>query len=392
MKNFFKTSLALLLGMFPSWGLALGDDLKFSAACGPSQHFASISFVGDILIHKMLYVNVTQESQDFSQIWRAINPLFSKAHFSVANLEGPAALGIDSQGRDWGDVGFIYDDRVYSGTNFSFNYHPRILTDLKKSGIDLLTLANNHILDRTSLGIDRTLTAAQSAGMNVVGVRHSQDRNASFARIVTVQGISIAFVGCTESTNGRPDRKDQVLNCNQAQTENVIKELSNRSDVDAVIIYTHWGDEYKQSPNSRQIANARKFLDAGAVAVIGSHPHVLQPWDKYVTKDGRETFIVYSLGNFVAAQKDVERKASAVIYLGLAKKDQSKASITGVAYTPTVRSGYKILPVNSNGDRSVLNYLQKHFGKTGILNVDESLPLKLCRKLPEQGSFGYKSR
>jgi poly-gamma-glutamate synthesis protein (capsule biosynthesis protein) len=382
MKSLIKKSLAVMLGIFPSVVFALGGDLQFSGRCGPGQHFASISFVGDILIHKLLYLNVVAETKDFSQIWRGINPLFSKANYSVANLEGPAAMGIDSQGRDWGDVGFIYDDKIYSGTNFSFNYHPRILSDLKNSGIDLLTIANNHILDRGSIGIDRTVTAARSVGIQATGARHSQDRNDPFYRLVTVQGMSIAFVGCTEMTNGRPDNKAQVLNCYKSGMIDTIKEISARSDVDAVIVYPHWGDEYKQTPNSRQVSAAKGFLEAGAVAVVGSHPHVLQPWDKYVTSDGRETFIVYSLGNFVAAQKDVERKASAVMYLGLTKPAQGKAVISGVAYTPTVRSGFKIYPVGSTGDKSVLKYLSHHYGQSGLLNPEESLSLKLCRSLP----------
>lgn len=382
MKSLIKKSLAVMLGIFPSVVFAQGGDLQFSGRCGPGQHFASISFVGDILIHKLLYLNVLAETKDFSQIWRGINPLFSKANYSVANLEGPAAMGIDSQGRDWGDVGFIYDDKIYSGTNFSFNYHPRILSDLKNSGIDLLTIANNHILDRGWIGIDRTVTAARSVGIQATGARHSQDRNDPFYRLVTVQGINIAFIGCTEMTNGRPDNKSQVMNCYKSGMIDTIKELFARSDVDAVIVYPHWGDEYKQTPNSRQVSAAKAFLEAGAVAVVGSHPHVLQPWDKYVTSGGRETFIVYSLGNFVAAQKDVERKASAVMYLGLTKPDQGKAVITGVAYTPTVRSGTKIYPVGSNGDKSVLKYLSRHYGEGGLLNPQESLSLKLCRSLP----------
>ncbi|WP_413575837.1 CapA family protein [Bdellovibrio sp. HCB290] len=382
MKYGFKKSLAVMLGIFPSIGFAQGRDLNFSGKCESNLPFAAISFVGDVLIHKMLYQAVVRETKDFSQIWRAVNPLFAKAHYSVANLEGPAAMGIDAQGRDWGDVGFIYDDRVYSGTNFLFNYHPRILDNLKNSGIDLLTLANNHSLDRGSVGIDRTLTAARNSGMPTIGVRHSQERNAGYAKVISIRGINVAFVGCTESTNGRSDSKGQVLNCFKPETVSLIKTLSNRSDVDAVIVYPHWGEEYKQTPNSRQVDGAKRFLDAGATAVIGSHPHVLQPWDKYVTKDGRETFIVYSLGNFVAGQKDVERRASAVMYLGLTKNDQGKTLISGVAYTPTVRNGTKIQPVGSGGDRAVLSYLSRHYGSQRFLDVSESLGLKLCGSLP----------
>ena len=331
----FKTHLGFLFYLGPYSGMrtllslfftlpllsfaAENRDLNFSTPCSSGNDVAVVSVVGDILIHDGIYSAIAAGKQDFSEIWRKVVPLFTKADFSMANLEGPAALGIDVNGRDHGDVGFTYDKNIYSGTNFSFNYHPRILSDLKRSGIDLLTVANNHSLDRKAIGIDRTLEAASKINLPTVGARSSKDRSGEFHRIVNIQGLNVAVIGCTEMTNGNPDSAQQLLWCykNASQIEATIRELKGRSDIHAILVYPHWGQEYSNNPDSSQRTYARRFLDAGATAVIGSHPHVLQPWEKYVTRDGRETLIAYSLGNFVAYQRGVDKKTGVVLYLGL---------------------------------------------------------------------------
>lgn len=357
-------------------------DLKFSTPCDVQNTLVTISFVGDVLVHKPLYLSVVEGSKDFSQIWRRTNPLIQKAHFSVANLEGPAALGVDASGRDHGDIGFVYDGSVYSGTNFVFNYHPRILTNLQQSGYDLLTVANNHSLDRGSLGIDKTVVAARNLDLPIVGIRHSSERNAPFHKVVDIKGIKVAFLGCTEMTNGLSDRKDQVLHCYRGKNvENLVHELAQDSGVDAVIVYPHWGEEYHQSPNSDQREYARRWLEAGATAVVGSHPHVLEPWEKYVTRDGRETLIAYSLGNFVAGQQGLEKRTGVVVYLGLSQEGHQKAKVFGTAYTPTYREGWEIFPVGDGNSKEVLDHAAKLFGMSNRLNPEQSLPKKLCPSL-----------
>ncbi|MBO9665980.1 MAG: CapA family protein [Bdellovibrio sp.] len=376
-RTFFKLAATLLA--FPVCAQAQSRDLKFTTACDLNKTQIMVSFVGDVLIHKPLYQAVVAGSKDFSQIWRRTDSLIEKAHFSVANLEGPAALGIDRNGKDHGDIGFVYDGEVYSGTNFRFNYHPRILSNLQKSGYDLLTIANNHALDRGSIGIDKTIKAARAINMPVVGARSSSERNGNFYEIADIKGLKVAFLGCTEMTNGENDRKDQLLHCYHGQdVENEVKDLARSSDVDAVVVYPHWGNEYQPNPDGNQQRFARRWLEAGAAAVIGSHPHVLQPWEKYTTKDGRETLIAYSLGNFVAGQKDIPRRTGSVVYLGLSKNNGEKAKVFGVAYTPTYRDGWEIFPMGDGGDRNVLAYAQKNFGTVNRLNPGDSLVAKLC--------------
>jgi len=354
-------------------------DLSFQADCEKSGDNATISFVGDILVHRAIYESVVNNSKRFASTWKRTIPFFQKADFSVGNLEGPAALGIDAKGKDHGDIGFVYDGVVYSGTKFVFNYHPQILAELNQSGIDLLTLANNHSLDRRSIGVDRTLQAAEFYKMPTVGTRMSKDTNGEFHRIATINRLRVAFIGCTELTNGMPDPASQVLRCyNDERLMSEIKNLSARSDVDAVIVYPHWGNEYEPSPNKSQKLYARKYLDAGATAVIGSHPHVLQPWEMYRTKDGRDTFIAYSLGNFLAGQPGLEKQTGVIVYLGLTKEGSGKAKVFGAGYTPTFREGAEIYPIESKGKTDVLAHAAKFFGTAGRLDLTTTLENKFC--------------
>lgn len=379
-KNILRgLSTFLVLSASISWA-DTGRDLVYKTTCADAEQNVVLSFVGDILVHGAIYNKVVEQSQDFSQVWRRTNGLIQKADFSVGNLEGPTAMGIDRKGNDHGDIGFVHDGKVYSGSNFSFNFHPRILSDLKKSGYDLLTVANNHTLDRRSIGVDKTVQAARAAGMPIVGVRHSHERNADFHQIVDIKGLRIAYLGCTEATNGHEDTKDQLLFCykNEDRILGIIRDLANRSDVDAVMVMPHWGREYKHAPHSSQQKYARLFLEAGATAVVGSHPHVLQPWEKYTTKDGRETIIAYSLGNFVAWQSGIERKASVVLYLGL-KKQSGKAQISGVAYAPTIRDGFEVYSVG-NERSDVIRHVRQFFGEKSRISPQDDVLKAICKK------------
>ncbi|UXR64564.1 CapA family protein [Bdellovibrio bacteriovorus] len=359
-------------------GLCLGS-LAVSAAPTKGAYCQDdsvvLGFVGDILVHDALYKSILPK-QRFTALWEKAIPLFNKADYMVANLEGPAALGIEKSGRDVGDQGFSYDLNVYSGTKFSFNFHPQILRDLKSSGIDLISTANNHSLDRQWRGIDRTLESAKQVGIATTGTRPSYAPNEQYYHLADVRGYRLAFIACTEATNGIADTRNQVLSCygKSQQVEGLIRQLRGRSDIDAVIVLPHWGVEYSSKPDKSQISYARRFLEAGAAAVVGSHPHVLQPWETYRTADGRQTMIVYSLGNFLAFQSGTEKKTGAVVYLRLKKDAAGRTQLVTAYYTPTYRDGYTVYPISSRGSKEALKESAKHFGTQNRFEPDQKFP------------------
>lgn len=388
MKNIKSSALILASALLGTGSLGWAQnnstrsekDLKYSAACGSSDQNAVISFVGDILIHEDLYKSVMKGSKSFSQLWKKTEALTRQADFSVGNLEGPTAIGLNRRGQMVGDVGHVYDGTVFSGTNFSFNFHPRILQDLKQTGYDLLTVANNHSLDRGFLGVDQTIDEARAVGLPTVGTRKSTERNAEFYHISEIKGLKVAFLGCTEMTNGHDDKKDQILWCyKQAdKVTETIKELAARADVDAIVVMPHWGQEYEPLPNDRQKKFAKMYLEAGATAVIGSHPHVLQPWEKYITRDGRETLVAYSLGNFMAYQASLQKKTAAMIFLSLTKASQGKAKISGVAYAPTYRDGMETSALSSRANKNVLEHAAASLGVANRLDLDQTVSAQIC--------------
>lgn len=306
--------------------------LAMATECPRPVGTLRISAVGDILPHKVLYQMAVRHPQAFKFLWQDTIPVLKSADWTIGNLEGPVAPGVRAGGRDTRDVGFVYDGEVYSGTNFVFNFHPRILSDLKNSGFDFLSTANNHSLDRGALGVDRTVEQMDRAGMPFAGTRKRGD-TASFERVVTVKGVRIGVISCTEHTNGWKDPASQVQKCQSASMITGIRAL--REKVDLVLILPHWGAEYQPRPHSNQVSWARRWVAAGADLIIGNHPHVLQTTE-WIKANGRDTLVIYSLGNFIAAQKGIEKSSTAIAHVDI-RPSPGGARVVGFSYTPVYR-------------------------------------------------------
>ena len=311
--------------------------ITFNQTIDPVQ-MITVAGVGDVLLHDSMQRYAAARAGGFSNLFAPVADLIQAADVSFANLEGPAAEGITKTGRKVKATARRYDGWVYSGYPM-FNYHPSIATDLKKAGFDVLLAANNHALDRYAVGADKTIDVMTAAGVAFTGIRKKGDTKSPWHAITPVtqrnRTWNIAWLGCAYTTNGVPDRHKQVLHCydQRAEVLKIIGELAKRKDVHAIIFVPHWGQEYWNRPDGNQKLLARQVLDAGATAVIGSHPHVIQPFEKYITKDKRETLIAYSLGNFVSNQIGLARRASAILLLGL-KPERDKLVLAAVGWVP----------------------------------------------------------
>lgn len=338
MRAGLSTLIATISLLGPVSALAQAPDVRFSRACEPGESLV-IGAVGDILPHTPLQKQAYGSRDGFKSLWTKIIPQLQAADITYGNLEGPAAEGVTRGGRAAADPGLVYDGKVYTGTDFVFNYHPRIIRDLLDSGFDIVSNANNHAMDRGLLGMDRTIEALDREGLQHVGSRKSDDRSSEWYTVTRKNGFSVAWIACTEHLNGMPDKMGQVLRCGDvnsmtSEIQRLFQDRGQDRGIDAIIVTPHWGEEYKLQPESSQVKLAKRWLEAGATAVIGSHPHVLEPMQKYVTKDGRETLIAYSMGNFVSGQGSTTKKLTALLYLGLTKRNGERAWINGVSYHP----------------------------------------------------------
>ncbi len=335
-KRFWLGPAAMLVvaGMH---GNAVAREMTFQAACQPGKR-VTIAAVGDLLFHNSL-MRLGMARRDFKPFWRQMAPVLAAADIAYGNLEGPAVRNVAIGGRPARDPGWKLDYRVYGYRRGSliFNFHPQVILDMKATGFDIVSTANNHAMDRGWRGANGTIDNLEAAGLALTGTRKRDGDARAWSTIVERNGIRTAWLACTYSTNGMPDRHGQVLMCYD-QREKVLAEirrLASDTSVDAVLVTPHWGAEYRDHPTGRQKRLARDMIDAGATAVLGGHPHVVQPWEKRVTTDGREGLIVYSLGNFVSNMIKWKPRVSIVMLLELGKTGDAKAVVTGAGYIPT---------------------------------------------------------
>lgn len=161
---------------------------------------------------------------------------------------------------------------------------------LKNSGVNFVTIANNHILEHGCEGFNSTIDILKNLGFRVVGAR--EKNNSSHIEVTEKDGLKLGFV----AYNAIDTKFNKLKLYSEYQKQNILSDIErmNLMGLDYKFVALHWGDEYVHRPSLKQIQDAHDFIDAGADFIIGSHPHVIQPVEKY--KNG---LICYSLGNFI---------------------------------------------------------------------------------------------
>ena len=115
------------------------------------------------------------------------------------------------------------------------------------------------------------------------------------------------------------------------------------------------------------------LLDAGALAILGNHPHVVQSMETVTTSDGREGFVIYSMGNFVSGQPNVARRSSLVLYLGLTKGSDGKVTLNGVRHLPLWMDKWSVRPADRGGAEDGLALTTRILGKWNRMGSSDPL-------------------
>jgi len=187
---------------------------------------------------------------------------------------------------------------------YTFRADPANLSVYRDLGVDAVSLANNHIYDYGAQGLLDTIACLEKAGIACAGAG-ADIGAASQAAYFSVNGKTIAFVaaGRTESWFNTPAAGESSAGILDAYgSDHCVRAIETAAvESDYVIVYVHWGTEDSHHTSAEQLAESKHYIEAGADAVIGSHPHVLQGMDFYQGK-----FIAYSLGNFWFNLKDLE--------------------------------------------------------------------------------------
>ncbi|MBD8035313.1 CapA family protein [Solibacillus sp. A46] len=235
-----------------------------------------LAMVGDVLLHLRL-----AQYEDFTSSFAAVAPTMQSYDYLIANQESPPV------GNNYALSGFP-----------QFSSPPHILRDLQNAGVDMVTIANNHTVDKGEGGVRTFFENLDEYGMPYVGAYKNAEDKAN-DRIIEVGSIKIGLLAYTYGTNGLylPKGSPYIINyIDETKIKADIELL--KEEVDVVAVSMHWGPEYAYSESDYQKHYAKVLNEAGAHIVLGTHPHVLQPYKKLVTEQGHETHVFYSLGNF----------------------------------------------------------------------------------------------
>lgn len=278
----------------------------------------SVGMSGDMMFDtSMMLAAFSSPATYRSLLHYEVLDLIGSPDLFYANYEGASAHGLNRNWEEVKDPGLIAGG-VYSWLNNSINQHPKLASDLTKAGVDVVSLANNHCMDRGPVGVKRTIDACEAGGLLHFGTRRHSSTCEGWYTVVHRNGWNVAWVGCTDRIPSKlHDKNNQVLFCKSPVFLRLISLLSRQPSIDAVMATVHWGGrEEKKSGHHRDswrgacysanvTASMRRFakaiVDAGAATVLGSHPHVLMEWETYESK-GRRALIAYSLGNAISRQ------------------------------------------------------------------------------------------
>lgn len=292
----------------------------------PEDIVINIVGIGDTLCHSQNFKDAYNQetgTYDFSPMFKNIKKYFENATVAVGNLETTLAG----------------EDRGYSGYP-TFNSPDELALDLKEMGIDILTTANNHCIDKGYTGLERTLNVLDEYGIAHTGTSRSEEEQNTIL-MKDLNGIKTAFLCFTYGTNGIPIPSGKEYSVNLIDKDFIKQQLykAKEEGAELICVSMHWGAEYRLKPTSEQEDLAEFLIKNGADVILGNHAHVPEPMEmKTVTLDDgttREGFVIYSMGNFFSAQTDNYTRDTLILNVEVRKDGKTgQITIDKATYTP----------------------------------------------------------
>ncbi len=346
--SFYKIFRIILLAFLINLGnrnyFVSGENSKLRKIQDTTIVNVCLMFAGDVMQH-MPQINSAydsaSETYNYYKCFQFLKPLLERSDVAVANFE--STLG----------------NTPYSGYP-QFSCPDDLVKTLNDIGFKILLTSNNHCLDRSQNGLQRTIKVMDSLKTAHIGTYiDSVSRNKNYPLIINVKGLKIALFNCTYATNGIIAVSPNIVN--YIDTNEIKKDILKiqLSKPDFMIMLVHWGNEYEQTPDGVQKKIAAFCFSNGIDLIIGSHPHVLQPINEikanYQNKQ-KKCVVYYSLGNFISNQRDRYKNGGIIAEVNI-KKDLKKDStyISTYGYYPTYvhkeitgnKTNFYVLPVKN---------------------------------------------
>lgn len=299
----------------------------------------TISAIGDILVHSPVYQDaIGTNGYNFVPMFDKVRPYLENSTITVANQEtmiGGKEIGLSSYP--------------------SFNSPQEVGDALKDIGVDVVTMANNHTLDRGEKAIQRAIEHWEAIDIMYTGSYKNERDQENIRVLKTEEGVSVAFLSYTYGTNGIPIPEGRDFLVNIINKEKIGKEIEiAQNKADAVILSLHFGNEYERYPNDTQKDLVQFAADQGVHAVIGHHPHVLQPMEWVTGENGNKMFVAYSLGNFLSNQQGLYKRIGGILNFTVSKTVKGNSAdikVHSPAFVPTYVTftsdwtNYQVIPM-----------------------------------------------
>ena len=308
----------------------------------------SLVAVGDCLIHRFVYTDAYNGdgTYSFDKMFTEVEPLIKNHDLAYYNQEsniGGKKLGLSAYPR--------------------FNSPEEIGDTMVNLGFNLVSLANNHTMDKGEEGVINSVEYWKTKpGVYYTGEALSWEDRESNIKILEKNVIKYAFFSYTTVTNGLlpPSGKEYLTNIyEKSKVEKDIKKVKDK--VDLIIVAMHWGEEYTVNPSSNQKQVAQELSNMGVNLVLGNHAHSIQPVEMI-----NDTLVFYALGNFISAQDTPDKQTGALVTLNI-KKENNKITFNDIKanliYTYFTGSrNFKVYPY-ANLNSSLLKNSETYYNK-----------------------------
>ena len=282
---------------------------------------AKIAAVGDILCGTDMLSDAKQgETYSFNYMFDGISKYIKNADLSIGTLETN------------------FTENEYSGVG-KYNSPIELLQAVKNSGVELVSVAHNHILDYGVSGYDETIKKIQDNELDITGIKdNTENENKDFSGIIKeVNGIKIAVLSYTYGLSN-----DGKLTEEEKNVANIYSEEKVKFDIDYakensnyIMVIMHWGEVNNSvvSPWQEEVKNY--LVDNGVDMILGSHPSVIEPMEIVQNSEGRNVLVAYSLGNYISSLKYENADVELILNIEITKEsDSEKAVLKKVDYTP----------------------------------------------------------
>ncbi len=321
-------------------------DANINTKVTPIQKL-NIIMVGDGLLHEALYADAfVNGTYDFKPKLELIKPIIKEydlAYYNQESILGGKELGVSTYPR--------------------FNSPQEFGDDMIDAGFNIVSLANNHTLDRGKQAIINSTKYWKKYPKVLAAGSYGSQKDRDKVQIFEKNGITYTMLSYTTDTNGLsiPNGETYLLNVYNENT--VKKDIEKvRSKVDLLIVAMHWGQEYTNTPVKEQRNIANYLASLGVDIIIGCHPHVIEPMT-FIDN----TLVIYSLGNFISSQNTVNQRTGLMASVKIKKiykegktyisLEDATARLVYTYYKNTVpRVNYMIYPYEQLNNDILSNY------------------------------------